>query len=142
MKSSPLSLVKERFGDKQKLVAAVQKLATDGLFLDRVNESKGLARVSNAKLLRLHDCLTAVKKDFGSRDKLIGEILQLENRIKDEGFKSRLERYPTPRLVDAHSAAAKRIARAKKKADAAPKKAATKKRVARSKKAKAKARAK
>jgi hypothetical protein len=108
MKKSPLSVVNEKYGDKQKLVAAVEKLGTDELWLDRVNETKGLARVSNAKLLRLHDTLSAVKEKFGSRDKLIDAILTSEKRTKDKGYRARLEKYPTPRLYDLQQAAAKR----------------------------------
>jgi hypothetical protein len=148
MKTSPLQAVKERFGDKAKLVSAVQALATDDLWLSRVNEVKGLERVSNAKLLRLHDTLSRVKKDFGSRGKLIDSILTLGKRQKDTGLKTRLEGLPTPRLVDLQTSAARRAkatektkpaAAAKAGAGAAAKKKATKKK-ARSKKAKAKAR--
>lgn len=103
-----LAVVKERFESKEKLVEAVQNLATEELWLDRVNDDKGLARVSNEKLLRLHDVLSTVKKDFGSRDKLIGSILELEKRTKDEGYKTRLQRYPTPRLLDLHRAVSRR----------------------------------
>ena len=71
MKKTPVSQVKERFESKEKLVAAVQKLATADLWLDKVSPAKGLARVSNAKLVRLHDSLTDAKKRFGSRDKLV-----------------------------------------------------------------------
>lgn len=120
MKKTPLSLTKERFASKDKLVEAVQKLATEDLWLDRVNGAKGLARVSNAKLLRLHDILTSVKKDFGSRGKLIDAILTLEKRSKDAGYKTRLEQYPLPRLVDLHGAASRRAKRAEAKAKAAP----------------------
>lgn len=130
MKKTPLSLANERFTSKEKLVEAVQKLATDDLWLDRVNEAKGLGRVSNAKLLRLHEILTRVKKDFGSRAKLIEAILTLEKRSKDAGYKTRLEAYPLPRLVDLHGAASRRARRAEAKAKAAPapkKKAAAKK---------------
>ncbi|MCA9599664.1 MAG: hypothetical protein KC776_40425 [Myxococcales bacterium] len=108
MKKTPLAVVKERFESKEKLVEAVQNLATEELWLDRVNDDKGLARVSNEKLLRLHDVLSTVKKDFGSRDKLIGSILELEKRTKDEGYKTRLQRYPTPRLLDLHRAVSRR----------------------------------
>jgi len=132
--NSPLSAVKERFGDKEKLVAAVQKLAKDELWLDRVNDVKGLSRVSNAKLLRLHDALTTVQSEFGSRAKLIDAILELENRAKDSGLKTRLEGHSLPRLMDQHRAATKRAARRKAAPAAAPKK-----RVARSRKAQAKA---
>ena len=137
MKASPLELVKQRFGDKEQLVAKVQELATADLLLDRMNTVKGLSRVSNAKLLRLHDVLTRVKADFGSRQKLIEAVLALEKRDKDEGYRARLERYPTPRLVDLHRAATRRKKTAQTKAGRAT---PPKKRLARSKKAQAKAR--
>ena len=132
---TPLSVMKERFGDKAKLVAAVEKLAAGDLWVDRVS-GKTLTRVSNAKLLRLHDVLTAAKKEFGTRKKLVSEIATLRSRDKDDGLKARLEAFPLPRLMDEHRSAALRAARAKGKAPAAPKK-----RVARTKKAKAKAKA-
>jgi hypothetical protein len=134
---SPLSIVKERFGDKTKLVAAVQTLATKDLWLDRVSEAKGLANVSNAKLLKLHDVLSRAKQEFGTRDKLIAAILTATKRGKDAGLKQRLERYPLPRLLDTHKSATRasnRAAKAKPKTASAP---AAKR--PRSKKAKAKA---
>lgn len=112
MKKTPLALVKERFQSKEQLAAAVEKLATPELWLNRVSEAKGLARVSNAKLLRLHDALSTAQKEFGSRDKLITAILELEKRGGDAGFKQRLERFPVPRLLDLHRAAARRAKRA------------------------------
>ena len=135
MKTSPLQAVKERFGDKAKLVSAVKALATDDLWLPRVNEAKGLERISNSKLLRLHDTLSRVKKDFGSRGKLIDSILSLTRRQKDVGMKGRLESLPTPRLVDLQTSAARRAKG--EKAKPAVKAKAPKR--ARSKKAKAKA---
>ena len=132
MKKTPLSQVKDRFGSKQKLVEAVEQLATDGLWIDRYNETKGLQSVSNAKLLRLHATLAAAKERFGSRDQLIDAIAELEKRAKDEGFRTRLRRYPVARLLDLHRAASVRASRAQPKP--APKK------VARSRKAQAKAR--
>lgn len=135
MKTPPLKAVKDRFGDKQKLVQAVKSLATDELWLGRVNEDKGLDSVSNAKLLRLHDTLTRVKKEFGSRAKLIESILTLSKRQKDAGLRASLEKHPTPRLLDLQTSAARRAKAAPK---AAPAKAPAKKK-ARSKKARAKA---
>lgn len=134
MAKTPLELTKELFGSKEKLAAAVQKLATKDLWLDRVSSEKGFERISNAKLLRLHAALEDTKKRFGSRDKLIAAIAELEKRGKDEGYKARLAAYPLPRLLDLEAGAAKRA----KKAPAPVKKAA-KKKVARSKKAQAKA---
>jgi len=137
MKKTPLEQVKERFGTKEKLVDAVENLATDEMWIDRYNEVKGIQSVSNAKLLRLHEQLTDAKERFGSRDQLIGAILELEKRTKDSGFKQRLGRYPVPRLLDLHRAATKRAKRTPAAA-AAPK---PKKKLARSKKAQSKARA-
>jgi hypothetical protein len=107
---NPLGIVKEKFGDKEKLVAAVEKFTTDDLWVARENKEKGLAHVSNAKLLRLHALFTAVKEKFGTRAKLIDAICELEKRVKDEGFKQRLSAYPVPRLWDMYRSADKRHA--------------------------------
>jgi hypothetical protein len=129
-RKSPLALAKEKFGDKEKLVAAVQSFANDGeLWLSRTNAGKGLAHVSNAKLLRLHATFTEVKAKFGSRAKLIDAILDLEKRVKDAGYKTRLNAWPVPRLWDYFKAAEKRVkgaakAVAKKTAPKAAKKTA------------------
>jgi hypothetical protein len=109
---APLAVVKERFGDKAKLVEAIKSLATEELWLGRTNTdqggNRGLEHVSNAKLLRLHATFTEVKEKFGTRDKLIDAILTSENRTKDAGYKKRIEAYPVPRLYDHYKSAAKR----------------------------------
>lgn len=136
MKKSPLSHVQQRFESKEKLVEEVQRLATDDLWLDRVNEKKGLGRVSNAKLLRLHDLLSDAKQRFGSREKLIDSILELAKRARDAGYRTRLEGQPLPRLLDEHGALARQQSRAEAKKKprakrvAAAKKAVVKKAVA------------
>jgi hypothetical protein len=127
MAKAPLVSVKERFESKTKLVDAVQKLATSDLWIDRVSEKKGLGKVSNAKLLRLHAVLTDAKERFGSREKLVGSILELAKRSKDKGYASRLDRYPLPQLLDLHRSLAKSSKRAAAKADAAAKPKAAKK---------------
>lgn len=121
MAKAPLVSVKEGFESKAKLVDAVQKLATGDLWIDRVSEKKGLGRVSNAKLLRLHAVLSDAKQRFGSRAKLVSAILELAKRSKDKGFESRLDRYPLPQLLDLHRSLAKSTKRAAAKADAAAK---------------------
>lgn len=128
---SPLARVKEQFGDKEKLVEAVQKLGGDDLWVARTNENKGLAHVSNAKLLRLHSVLSEVKEKFGTREKLVDAILDLEKRAKDAGYKQALSAWPVPRLWDTYKSTAKRhgvasasaAAKPKAKAAAAPAKA-------------------
>src|SRR6202789_1367120 len=109
---NPLAQVKEAFGDKKKLVEAVEKFTGEDLWLGRTNKNKGLAHVSNAKLLKLHATFSLVKEKFGTRFKLVDAILALENRAKDEGLRARLLAYPVPRLWDMYSSADKRKVRA------------------------------
>jgi hypothetical protein len=124
---NPLASVKEKFTDKKSLVAAIEKLTGEDLWLGRTSKDKGLAHVSNAKLLKLHATFTTVKEKFGTRVKLIDAIAELEKRTKDEGYKARIGAYPVPRLWDLYQSIDKRSARAakaEKKADPAAKKAA------------------
>jgi hypothetical protein len=131
MSKSPLASVKERFESKEKLIAAVEKLATKDLWVDRVNSTKGLAKISNAKLLRLHTLLSEAKESFGTRDKLIASIADLAKRAKDNGYATRLGAYPLPRLLDMH----RTLARSSKRAAAAPAKAPKAPKVQKQKKA-------
>jgi hypothetical protein len=122
---NPLALVKEKFGDKAKLVAAVEKFTGDDLWVARTNKDKGLAHVSNAKLLRLHATFSEVKEKFGTREKLIDAILEQMKRTKDAGMRQHLQAWPVPRLYDTYKSGAKRASGAAKaaapKAEAAPK---------------------
>ena len=117
---SPLALVKEKFGDKDKLVEAVKAFMGDDLWVKRTAADRGSERgieyVSNAKLLRLHAIFSEVKEKFGTRGKLIDAVLDLEKRSKDAGYKKRLETYPVPRLYDLYKAAKKSSDRAAKAA--------------------------
>jgi hypothetical protein len=115
MKKSPLTVVKERFGAdrkeaKKKLVAAVRDLSKGDVWVERLSGDKGLEHVSNKKLLHLETVLTTVKKDLGGRKGLIDAILEVEKRVKDEGYRSRLDAQPTPRLYDHYRSAKKKSA--------------------------------
>jgi hypothetical protein len=116
MKKSPVVVVKERFESKDKLVEAVQKLATADLWIDRVSSAKGLGKVSNQKLVKLHTALTDAQKRFGSRDKLISAILELKKRTKDAGYAAGLKTQPLPQLLDLHASAERAGKAATKKA--------------------------
>jgi hypothetical protein len=122
VKKTPLQQVKERFGDKAKLVEALRKFTHEDMWVSRLNDDKGLERVSNAKLLRLYDTFTTVKEKFGNRFKLIDAIVELENRLKDDGYRTRLTRYPVPRLYDMYRSAVRRKNRTEKKAPKGEKK--------------------
>lgn len=119
---SPLAVVKERFGDKSKLVEAVKAFMTDELWLSRTStdrgRTKGLEHVSNAKLLRLHLIFSEVQANFGTRAKLIDALVDVLNRSKDAGFRTRLEQYPIPRLYDLYKSSQKRAKAAAPKAGA------------------------
>jgi hypothetical protein len=119
-RKSPLAIVKEKFGDKDKLVEAVKAFMTDELWIKRTAEDRGKERgieyVSNAKLLRLHDTFAAVKEKFGTREKLVDAVLELEKRTKDAGYKKRLSAYPVPRLYDMYQSAKRAADRAAKAA--------------------------
>lgn len=134
MKKTPLAQVKEKFSAetakdaKKKLVAELEKFTkSDDLWVNRENRGKGLAHVSNAKLLRLLGIFTEVKSKFGTRAKLIEQIAELDKRSKDEGYKTRLGGYPVPRLYDLWKATQKRVSAASGEKKAAKKPAAAKK---------------
>jgi hypothetical protein len=115
---NPLAAIKDKFGDKAKLVAELEKLTKDDdLWVARVNKNKGLAHVSNSKLLKLQATFAAVKEKFGTRAKLIDAICEIEKRAKDDGFKARLGAYPVPRLWDMYRSASKRSTAATNKAE-------------------------
>jgi hypothetical protein len=105
---NPLAVVKDKFGDKKKLVEALEKLTTEALWVSRTNKDKGLAHVSNAKLLKLHATFTEVKEKFGTREKLIDAIVELEKRTKDAGYRQHLSAWPVPRLYDTYRSLQKR----------------------------------
>jgi hypothetical protein len=139
MSKSPLALVKERFNNKEGLIAAVKALATDELWNSRrLNSDKGLEHVSNKKLLHLHDVLTSVKTDHGSRAKLIDALVEGEKRGKDSGFRTGLERASTPELFQQLTVQKRRAKAAQAKASPKPKAAAPKPKAAAKKAAPAK----
>jgi hypothetical protein len=116
MAKTPIQIVKERFSDKAGLVKAVQGLMGGELSVDRLNSDKGLDSVSNKKLLHLHDVLSQVKKDFGSRDKLIKAIADSAKKAKDADYAKSLASVGTPRLFELYRAGKKRAQPAAKSA--------------------------
>jgi hypothetical protein len=73
MKKSPLAVVKEQFGSKDKLVDALAGLPAG--VLDRSSEDKDAFRqqlltAANSKLLRLHSVGSDVAKRWGSKAKM------------------------------------------------------------------------
>lgn len=107
MKKTPLAEIKERFGSKEALVKELKSLFDKGdLFENRLNPDSGLTHVANAKLLKLHDVATEVKERFTTRARLIDDLLKTMKREKDEGLRSRFERWGLPRLWDCYKSTA------------------------------------
>ena len=112
MKKTPLQEVKERFGSKEDLVKEIKKLFDKGdFFEDRLNPEKGVSMISNAKLLRLHEVASEVKERFNTRANLTEDLLKIMGRVKDEGLKSRFEKWGLPRLWDYYQSVLRRQAR-------------------------------
>jgi hypothetical protein len=109
MKKTPLAEVKERFGSKENLVKELRALFDKGdLFENRLNPDKGLLRVANAKLLKLHEVATEVKERFTTRGKLLDDLLKMLGRQKDEQYKTALGKWGLPRLWDFYKTTAKK----------------------------------
>jgi hypothetical protein len=125
MAKSPFQQVKDRFGSKEALVKELKALVEKSdLFIKKFNESKGLERVSNLKLLRLHRIAQEVQEKFGTREKLVGALIELEGRVKDADYRKRFEKYTVGRLLDAYKAAQKRVKNAAAKVKSAAQRAA------------------
>jgi hypothetical protein len=119
---SPLAIVNETFGAKDKLVDKLVGL------LDRGDESKDdlrkrLSSAANTKLLHLHQVATVVKDKFGgTHDALVEQVAKALGRTKDKPFVERLAAYSDARLVDLAKASerkSKKTAKPKPKTKAA-----------------------
>lgn len=135
--NSPLARVNAGFGSKKDLIEKIRALATENLWINRLNEDKSWDSISNAKLLRLHAVLTDVSQRFGSRDKLVDAVIAAQGREKDADYRRHFADWSLPRLLDTLTSAeraAKRNAARKAAAPAAKKEPAPAKK-ARGKKA-------
>lgn len=111
---SPLAQVKSLAGSKKDLVEKVRSLATEKFWIDRTASANSLSRLSNSKLIRLHQVLTDAAKRFGSRAEIIEAIARAEGHAKDGDYKKSLEKHPLPRLMDQLQSAERRQRRAEK----------------------------
>lgn len=97
--SGPLAKMKALYGSKDKLVDKIAgSLAHEGADEDSIKSR--LASASNQQLLRLAQVSEAVKKAYGSREKLVDGLLKKLNRAKDKDFVSKLGAFSLPRLYD------------------------------------------
>jgi hypothetical protein len=125
MVKSPLALVKEKFGSKEKLVEKLAAMVEPMEGETRDDLKTRLRGVSNRKLLKLLAAEEKVQEIFGSKDKLVAEIVQLErpgSKKPDEDFRLALERKSKAELIALHAGAARRAkARARRASPPRPK---------------------
>ena len=117
-KKTPLELVTKNHGSKEKLVDKLVGM------VDRGDEDKDefrsrLTSMANSKLLRLYEAHATLKDKFGSKDKLVGSLLELMKREKDEDYAVKLASHTPVRLLAMHSDWAKKSRRAARKGDGA-----------------------
>jgi hypothetical protein len=109
-KKSPLAIVNEKFGGKDKLVDALTGLLESDESKDDLR--KRLLGVSNTKLLRLHAVASDVKTTYGGREKLVSAAATALNSAKDKDYVAKLGALPTKKLYDVTKAAERRAKRA------------------------------
>jgi hypothetical protein len=111
-KSTPLQVVKERYGSKAVLVDRVVELIEpmDGESTD--DHKRRLRNVSNAKLLHLLEAGEKAKA-HGGREALVKRILELKGQAKDHEYADKLKTYSSGRLLDLVRSLERKAKRAK-----------------------------
>jgi hypothetical protein len=109
-KKSPLAQVNDTFGGKDKLVdKLVGLLETDE---EKEELRKRLLGVANSKLLHLHTVASAIKDNYGSREKLVSATATALGRAKDKDYVTKLEGFSDAKLLDMARVAERRNKRA------------------------------
>ena len=98
---TPLQIVRELYGEKEKLVDKLVGGMNRGDMSKEELKAKLLA-APNSKLLRLQKTLTEVKEKFGGPEKVIEAILTVANRLKDSDYREKLAAYTPVQLLAAY----------------------------------------
>jgi len=101
MKKTPLQMVRDRYGSKEKLVDELMGLIKRPADLPKDKLKQKLLAQSNKKLMALHDREQLVKDKFGNRDKLIDAIVgsQGGKKSEDKSLRKRLTSRTTGQLI-------------------------------------------
>ena len=117
---TPLQLVNEEHGGKEKLVDKILgNLEPDG-DEDKADLRTRLLAASNKKLLRLVRNAQALKEKYGSKEKIVATVAAALGRAKDSDFVKRLESMTQGRLLDMARALGRRGGAASEGKAAAP----------------------
>lgn len=101
--STPLQIVKDKFGGRQKLVEQLSSLVDKQHGDDDAATKSRLMGLSNAKLLRLYKVEQAVRERYGDRAKLVSAIVDARKKAGmtvDDGVKTKLAGFTKARLLD------------------------------------------
>jgi hypothetical protein len=97
-KKTPLQMVNEHHGGKEKLVDKIVGLMeTDE---DKGELKQKLLTAANSKLLRLAGALETVKSKYGTHAKLAEAVAAERGRAKDADYVRKLGEYTSTRLLD------------------------------------------
>ena len=118
-KPSPLQIVKEKFGSKDKLVEVLTDLLEADEDESAEDFSERLKRVANAKLLHLHAVGTKVK-ELGGRDALVTTVAEQRGQANDKDFVAKLKTRSLSSLLAELVAGERRVKKTTKAAAADP----------------------
>ncbi len=97
--ATPLHTVKEKFGSKAELVKQLVSTVVPSEGETESELTERLMRVSNKKLLVLHEREATLKDKFGSREKLISALVDKQLGREDADLQEKLGQYSTGRLL-------------------------------------------
>jgi hypothetical protein len=113
--STPLQIVKDKHGSKEKLVETVVGLVEPIEGESTEDHKRRLRNASNAKLLHLVTVGERVK-EIGGRDALVKKVLELKGQPKDHEYADKLRKLSLGRLLDLLGSTKRRAAGKAKKA--------------------------
>ena len=99
MKKTPLQIVKDKYGSKEKLVEAAAAVLEPAPGEPADEFKARLKYVANAKLLHLIEVADRVKS-LGGKDALVGKVAELRGQASDKDFVAKLGTYSMSKLVD------------------------------------------
>jgi hypothetical protein len=100
MSKSPLQIVNEKYGSKEKLVEELAGLVEKQADEEKADVVKRLGGVSNAKLLRLRERMNRFAEFRSQKSALIEMVVGNAKRDKDPGFKARVGQHTVGALLD------------------------------------------
>ena len=106
-KKSPLQIVTDKYGSKEKLVEAAAAVLLPASGESKEELSSRLKHVANAKLLHLISVADRIAKLRG-REAVASKIAKLKGQAKDADFVSKVGSYSLSKLLDVYGALSKR----------------------------------